>query len=146
MNFQKLPSCVQRLVMVSLICLSSITVSCIQVLKIIIQILVEFYFCQICFWNLFINGLFLSNNTILCSTFTFVIMWWFISVPCSYSVCYPINSSILVHTTLLQVTTKHFRVWNVRHVFIRCSSRELQRLDSLSRAPVFSHFSDTLTG
>ena len=30
--------------------------------------------------------------------------------------------------------------------FIRCSSRELQRLDSLSRAPVFSHFSDTLTG
>ena len=28
----------------------------------------------------------------------------------------------------------------------RCSSRELQRLESLSRAPVFSHFSDTLTG
>ena len=28
----------------------------------------------------------------------------------------------------------------------RCSSRELQRLESLSRAPVFSHFSDTLAG
>ena len=55
--------------------------------------------------------------------------------------------------------------WWVQH-FYRCSSRELQvkliyfirmfkntvdsflpqRLDSLSRAPVFSHFSDTLTG
>ena len=35
--------------------------------------------------------------------------------------------------------------WWVQH-FYRCSSRELQRLESLSRAPVFSHFSDTLAG
>ena len=35
--------------------------------------------------------------------------------------------------------------WWLQH-FYRCSSRELQRLESLSRAPVFSHFSDTLPG
>ena len=37
---QKLPSCVQRLVLVSLICLSSIVVSCIQVRRSIMYILV----------------------------------------------------------------------------------------------------------
>ena len=35
--------------------------------------------------------------------------------------------------------------WWLQH-FYRCSSRELQRLDSLTRAPVLSHFSDTLSG
>uniref|UniRef100_A0A1B6CN95 Uncharacterized protein n=1 Tax=Clastoptera arizonana TaxID=38151 RepID=A0A1B6CN95_9HEMI len=30
--------------------------------------------------------------------------------------------------------------------FYRCSSRELQRLDSLSRTPILSHFSETLSG
>ncbi|XP_063225209.1 ATP-binding cassette sub-family C member Sur isoform X2 [Bacillus rossius redtenbacheri] len=33
----------------------------------------------------------------------------------------------------------------VQH-FYRCSSRELQRLDSITRSPIFSHFSETLTG
>ncbi|XP_071446866.1 ATP-binding cassette sub-family C member Sur isoform X2 [Hetaerina americana] len=30
--------------------------------------------------------------------------------------------------------------------FFRCSSRELQRLDSITRSPIFSHFSETLGG
>ena len=91
---QKLPSCLQRLLLVSLICLSSLAVNCIQ-----------------------------SPIFILCAVPIIAAYWW------------------------------------VQH-FYRCSSRELQvslatnlkyhpalqRLDSLSRAPVFSHFSDTLTG
>jgi len=77
---QKLPSCLQRLLLVSLICLSSLTVNCIQ-----------------------------SPLFIVCALPIIGVYWW------------------------------------IQH-FYRCSSRELQRLDSLSRAPVFSHFSDTLTG
>ena len=77
---QKLPSCLQRLLLVSLICFSSLAVNCIQ-----------------------------SPVFILCAIPIIAAYWW------------------------------------VQH-FYRCSSRELQRLDSLSRAPVFSHFSDTLTG
>ncbi|EEC13789.1 ABC transporter, putative, partial [Ixodes scapularis] len=30
--------------------------------------------------------------------------------------------------------------------FFRCSSRELQRLDSITKSPIFSHFSETLAG
>jgi len=77
---QKLPSCLQRLMLVSLICLSSLAVNCIQ--------------CPI---------------FIIFAIPIVVAYWW------------------------------------VQH-FYRCSSRELQRLDSISRAPIFSHFSDTLTG
>jgi len=77
---QKLPSCIQRLLLVSLICLSALAVNCIQ-----------------------------SPMFILCAVPITAAYWW------------------------------------VQH-FYRCSSRELQRLDSLSRAPIFSHFSDTLTG
>ena len=77
---QKLPACLQRLLLVSLICLSSLAVNCIQ-----------------------------SPLFILCAVPIIAAYWW------------------------------------IQH-FYRCSSRELQRLDSLSRAPIFSHFSDTLTG
>ncbi|PSN38190.1 hypothetical protein C0J52_15039, partial [Blattella germanica] len=37
-------------------------------------------------------------------------------------------------------------VYFVTQRFYRCSSRELQRLDSITRSPIFSHFSETLGG
>ncbi|XP_069691069.1 ATP-binding cassette sub-family C member Sur isoform X2 [Periplaneta americana] len=37
-------------------------------------------------------------------------------------------------------------VYFVTQRFYRCSSRELQRLDSIARSPIFSHFSETLGG
>lgn len=77
---QKLPSSVQRLVLVSLICLSALTVNAIQ-------------------------------------------------------------SPLFIIFALPMV----FVYWWLQH-FYRCSSRELQRIDSITRAPVLSHFSDTLGG
>ncbi len=77
---QKLPSAVQRLTLVSLICMSALVVNAIQ------------------------SPLFL----LIALPMTGVYFW-------------------------------------LQH-FYRTSSRELQRLDSLSRAPVLSHFSDTLGG
>ena len=77
---QKLPSSIQRLVLVSLICISALIVNTIQ-----------------------------SPLFLLFAGPMVAIYWW------------------------------------LQH-FYRCSSRELQRLDSLTRAPVLSHFSDTLGG
>ncbi|XP_023349445.1 ATP-binding cassette sub-family C member Sur isoform X2 [Eurytemora carolleeae] len=77
---QKLPSCLQRLVLVSLICAAALLVNCIQ------------------------NPVFL----IFCLPML-VFYWW------------------------------------IQH-FYRCSSRELQRIESISNAPIFSHISDTLAG
>ncbi|KAJ9596446.1 hypothetical protein L9F63_012530, partial [Diploptera punctata] len=37
-------------------------------------------------------------------------------------------------------------IYFVTQRFYRCSSRELQRLDSITRSPIFSHFSETLGG
>ncbi|XP_046995474.1 ATP-binding cassette sub-family C member Sur [Schistocerca americana] len=37
-------------------------------------------------------------------------------------------------------------IYYVVQRFYRCSSRELQRLDSITRSPIFSHFSETLGG
>lgn len=77
---QKLPACVQRLVLVSLICISALVVNSIQ-----------------------------SPIFIVFAVPMIAIYWW------------------------------------LQHYY-RCTSRELQRLDSISRAPVLSHFSDTLGG
>ncbi len=77
---QKLPSSVQRLVLVSLICFSALAVNAIQ-----------------------------SPAFLLCAI-PLIIFYW-----------------CLQH-------------------FYRASSRELQRLESISRAPVLSHFSDSLSG
>eukprot|EP00095_Tigriopus_kingsejongensis_P009125 snap_masked-scaffold595_size129005-processed-gene-0.7 protein:Tk09125 transcript:snap_masked-scaffold595_size129005-processed-gene-0.7-mRNA-1 annotation:"cystic fibrosis transmembrane conductance regulator" len=77
---QKLPACVQRLVLVSLICVSALVVNSIQ-----------------------------SPIFIVFAIPMIAIYWW------------------------------------LQHYY-RHTSRELQRLDSISRAPVLSHFSDTLGG
>ncbi len=77
---QKLPSSIQRLVIVSLICLSALVVNAIQ-----------------------------SPLFIVCAVPMLAVYWW------------------------------------LQHYY-RCTSRELQRLESISRTPVLSHFSDTLGG
>lgn len=77
---QKLPSSIQRLVLVSLICFSALIVNVIQ-----------------------------SPIFIVFAIPMLAIYWWLQN-------------------------------------YYRCTSRELQRLDSISRAPVLSHFSDTLGG
>lgn len=43
---------------------------------------------------------------------------------------------------LLPVSIVYYRIMN----YYRCTSRELKRLDSLSKSPIFSHFTETLLG
>ena len=96
------------------------------------------------------------------------VCWWeILPVPALHTLHPPHHGALLVDTTLLQVDSNEqadFRgemrwvqtkllifpffqfSYKNQDLLCRCSSRELQRLESLSRAPVFSHFSDTLSG
>eukprot|EP01132_Coremiostelium_polycephalum_P009298 gene9298-11395_t len=53
--------------------------------------------------------------------------------------------SIVIPIILVPLTPIAILIWAIQYIF-RFTSRELQRLESISRSPIFSHFSETLNG
>ncbi|KAL9657812.1 hypothetical protein ABK040_013150 [Willaertia magna] len=63
---------------------------------------------------------------------------------------FQVTGTIVIITTvtplfLLPIIPLFFIYWRVQNYY-RSTSRELKRLDSISRSPLFAHFSETLTG